>query len=114
MASAAIIGAWEITFGSNGHAMVMFNGRHVVDSPFTVSGDEITFTTLDNSLLFFIANLGVSGSIVFYDSLLPHIASRDEVDRVSTAGYALGYLGGGLLLALNLACIVVALSGVDF
>lgn len=41
---AAIIGAWEITFGSNGHAMVMFNGRHVVDSPFTVSGDEITFT----------------------------------------------------------------------
>ena len=36
---------------------------------------------------------------------MPHIARDDEVDRVSTAGYALGYLGGGVLLALNLAWI---------
>jgi UMF1 family MFS transporter len=36
---------------------------------------------------------------------LPHIASHDEIDRVSTTGYALGYLGGGVLLALNLAWI---------
>jgi UMF1 family MFS transporter len=42
---------------------------------------------------------------VFYDALLPHIAAPDEVDKVSTTGYALGYLGGGLLLALNLALI---------
>ena len=39
---------------------------------------------------------------MFYESLLPHVAREDELDRVSTAGYALGYLGGGLLLALNL------------
>ena len=39
-------------------------------------------------------------------ALLPHIARDDEVDRVSTAGYALGYLGGGVLLAFNLAWIL--------
>ncbi len=55
------------------------------------------------SVLFIFANIGANGSFVFYDSLLPHIARDDEVDRVSTAGYALGYLGGGILLALNLA-----------
>src|SRR3954470_23617896 len=52
--------------------------------------------------LFVISNVGVAGSIVFYDSLLPHIADEDEIDRVSTAGYALGYLGGGALLAVNI------------
>lgn len=57
------------------------------------------------SILFILANIGANGSFVFYDALLPHIARDDEVDRVSTAGYALGYLGGGVLLALNLAWI---------
>ena len=56
--------------------------------------------------LFVIANIGISGSFVFYDSLLPHIASDAEMDRVSSAGYALGYLGGGLLLVLNLLWIM--------
>lgn len=55
--------------------------------------------------LFMLGNIGVYGAFTFYDSLLPHIASTDEVDRVSTAGYAVGYLGGGLLLAVNLAWI---------
>jgi len=55
--------------------------------------------------LFAIANVGATATFVFYDSLLPRIAAPDEVDRVSTAGYALGYVGGGLLLALNLAWI---------
>ena len=56
-------------------------------------------------VLFIIGNVGVAGSIVFYESLLPHIAHGEELDRVSTAGYAIGYLGGGLLLAVNLAMI---------
>ena len=42
---------------------------------------------------------------MFYESLLPHIARPNEIDRVSTAGYAMGYVGGGILLALNLAWI---------
>jgi UMF1 family MFS transporter len=56
--------------------------------------------------LFMVGNVAVSGSIAFYDSLLPHIASDDELDRVSSAGFALGYLGGGLLLLVNLAWIL--------
>jgi UMF1 family MFS transporter len=55
--------------------------------------------------LFMLGNIGVYGTFTFYDSLLPHIARGDELDRVSTAGYAVGYLGGGLLLAINLAWI---------
>ncbi len=54
------------------------------------------------SILFALGNIGAMGSFVFYDSLLPHIASSDEVDKVSTAGYALGYFSGGLVL---IACI---------
>ena len=53
-------------------------------------------------VLFVIGNVGVAGSIVFYESMLPHLASAEELDRVSAAGYAVGYVGGGLLLAINI------------
>lgn len=56
--------------------------------------------------LFAIGNIAVNGSFVFYDSLLPHVAKPDELDRVSTAGYALGYLGGGVLLGVCVAMIL--------
>jgi len=56
--------------------------------------------------LFAVANFGVMGSFVMYESLLPHIAREHEIDRVATGGYAMGYLGGGILLALNLAWIL--------
>ena len=56
-------------------------------------------------VLFVAGNVGVAGSIVFYESLLPHIAGEAELDRVSSAGYAIGYLGGGFLLAINLLMI---------
>ena len=56
--------------------------------------------------IFMIANIGIAASFVFYDSLLPHIAAPDEMDRVSTAAYAIGYLGGGVLLVVNLAWIL--------
>jgi len=55
--------------------------------------------------LYVVALVGGTGCLVFYESLLPHIAAPEEMDRVSTAGYGLGYLGGGLLLTLNLAWI---------
>ena len=55
--------------------------------------------------LFVLSNIGVAGTIVFYDSLLPFVARPEEIDRVSAAGFAVGFLGGGLLLALNLAWI---------
>ena len=56
-------------------------------------------------VLFVIGNVGVAGSIVFYESLLPHLVSERDLDRVSTAGYAVGYMGGGMLLAINLMMI---------
>ena len=57
------------------------------------------------TILFVLSLVGVGGSYVFYESLLPHIARGEEMDRVSTSGYALGYIGGGILLLLNLLWI---------
>jgi UMF1 family MFS transporter len=56
-------------------------------------------------VLFVAGNVGVAGSVVFYESLLPHLVGERDLDRVSSAGYALGYLGGGVLLAINLLMI---------
>jgi UMF1 family MFS transporter len=47
--------------------------------------------------------IGFSGANVFYDALLPSVAPPERVDTVSSLGYALGYLGGGLLFLLNVA-----------
>jgi MFS transporter, UMF1 family len=57
-------------------------------------------------VLFIIANLSFGAAIVFYNAYLPDIASEDERDRVSSYGWAMGYLGGGILLALNLAFFI--------
>jgi UMF1 family MFS transporter len=58
------------------------------------------------SILYVLGELGFSGSIVFYDSLLPHIARPEDMDYVSSKGYAMGYLGGGILLAINIVMIL--------
>ena len=68
----------------------------------TISRGDWTFA----AAVFMIANIGIAASFVFYDSLLPHIAAPEEMDRVSTAAYAMGYLGGGVLLVVNLAWIL--------
>ncbi|WP_423821023.1 MFS transporter [Salinisphaera sp. SPP-AMP-43] len=54
-------------------------------------------------LLFVVASIGFFMAMVFYDSLIVDVAAPAEYDRVSALGYGLGYLGGGLLLALNVA-----------
>ncbi|GAB4579799.1 MAG: hypothetical protein Fur0022_25380 [Anaerolineales bacterium] len=53
-------------------------------------------------LLFIIANLSFGAAIVFYNAYLPDIASEEERDKTSSLGFAMGYIGGGLLLLLNL------------
>ena len=60
------------------------------------------------SALFVLGNLGFAGSLVFYDALLPHVASEENVDQVSSRGFAMGYAGGGILLAINIAMIELA------
>lgn len=53
-------------------------------------------------VLFLLANMAYGASITVYYAYLPDLADADERDAVSTRGWALGYIGGGLLLALNL------------
>jgi UMF1 family MFS transporter len=56
-------------------------------------------------VLYILGTIGFAGSLVFYDALLPHVAEPDEMDMVSSRGYAMGYIGGGLLLLINVAMI---------
>jgi UMF1 family MFS transporter len=67
-----------------------------------LDGDE---TWLLTSVLAIVANVGFSGARLFYNSLLPGITTGDTIDRVSTAGYAMGYFGGGTLLVVALVLI---------
>ena len=57
------------------------------------------------SAIMIIARIGFTGANTFYDALLPHVARPEDQDVVSTRGYAMGYLGGGLLLAINVVMI---------
>ena len=63
-----------------------------------LEGDNYLF----GSLLFIIANVAFGAALVFYNAFLPEIAPPNRRDAVSSQGWAFGYLGGGLLLALNL------------
>ncbi len=56
--------------------------------------------------LVLLGGVSISAAGVFYDALLPGIAAPEEYDRVSSAGYALGYMGGGLLLLLDVLWIL--------
>ena len=101
---APVLGAYADFAGAKKRLLAIFLGVGVISTAAMVqigSGDWLLA-----AVLFVIANIGVSGSFVFYDSLLPHVADDSEMDRVSSAGYALGYLGGGVLLAINLAWIL--------
>lgn len=57
------------------------------------------------SLFFIIGRIGFGGSIIFYDALLPHVARDEDQDWVSSGGFAWGYVGGGILLAVNVVML---------
>src|SRR5215813_15452407 len=63
---------------------------------------------LFGGLLFIVANVGFGASIVFYNAFLPEVATEDQTDKVSSRGFAYGYLGGALLLVLNLLMVLRA------
>ena len=69
---------------------------------FFVTGPEHLTLTI---VLYILGTIGFAGSLVFYDSLLPHVAKPEDIDKVSSRGYALGYIGGGLLLLINVLMI---------
>lgn len=60
---------------------------------------------LFGAAMFIFANLSYGASIVFYNAYLPDITTEDQRDKVSSRGFAWGYMGGGLLLALNLILV---------
>ena len=62
--------------------------------------------------MFMLANVGFAGCLVFYNTFLPHIAPRELLDDVSSRGFAYGYVGGGLLLAVHLV-MILATRGTD-
>ena len=71
---------------------------------FFVSGHRY----LMGGLLLIVANVGFGASIVLYNSFLNDITTEDLRDKVSSRGFAMGYLGGGLLLATNFALVAAA------
>lgn len=79
-------------------ALFAYIGALATAAMYFVQGNDY----LLGGVLFLIANLGFGASVVFYNAFLPDIATVDERDHVSSMGWAIGYLGGGLLLALNL------------
>ncbi|GAB3082984.1 MFS transporter [Micromonospora schwarzwaldensis] len=58
-------------------------------------------------VLFLIANISFGAAVVVYNSFLPQLGGPDDRDAISSRGWAIGYLGGGLLLALNLVAVTV-------
>jgi UMF1 family MFS transporter len=91
---APVLGAYADVAGAKKRLLALFLGLGVLTTAMMVQIGRGDWWLA--AVLFVLANIGVSGSFVFYDSLLPHIARPDEMDRVSSAGYAVGYLGGGL------------------
>jgi MFS transporter, UMF1 family len=71
---------------------------------FFLEGTDYLF----GGLLFVIANLAFGAAEAIYNSFLPEIAPPEDRDAVSSKGFALGYIGGGLLLALNLVLFLNA------
>jgi MFS transporter, UMF1 family len=69
--------------------------------PMVAQGDWISAV-----VLFLVANLGFSGGMTFYDSLLCSISKPKDMEFKSALGYALGYLGGGLLFLLNIIMVM--------
>jgi UMF1 family MFS transporter len=79
-------------------ALFAYVGAGATAAMFFLKGPAYLFA----GVLFLIANTAFGASVVVYNSFLPEIAAPEDRDAVSSKGWAIGYLGGGLLLALNL------------
>ncbi|MFI2651554.1 MFS transporter [Micromonospora fulviviridis] len=87
--------------------------RLLAAAAFTGAGATIAFAfvTGDRYLLggalFLVANISFGAAVVVYNSFLPQLGGPDDRDAISSRGWAIGYLGGGLLLALNLVAVTM-------
>ena len=100
-----IVGAIADRSSHKKHVMALFAwaGSIAAAGMFFVQGANWQL----GAALLFVANLCLGSSLVVYDAILCQIAAPDERDRVSSRGWALGYLGGGILLAVNLGVVTV-------
>lgn len=111
--SAAMI-AVALVSPSLGYVADVFSAKKRLLAGFTFTGALASFALawvqpgqwLLAGLLFVLGSFSFYVGNIFYEALLPHIADDQEIHRVSNSGYAVGYTGGGILLALNLAWIM--------
>ena len=88
-----------------------FGGAIFASTFYFANSGDVLFTLA----IYFLAQLGATGSNVFYDSVLKDITTDDTIDSVSARGYALGYLGGGTDLILSFVIILLGpdMLGID-
>jgi len=102
--SAPLLGALADYTGSRKRLLCCFAGLGVCTTAcFGLNGDD---TWVLAAVLFVLASVGFAGANVFYEALLPGIVPANQLDEVSARGYAYGYLGGGILLTLNVAWVL--------
>lgn len=101
-----VLGAIADFRGSKKLFMAFFVALGVISTAFLFVVDQPEEWLL-TCILYILGTIGFAGSLVFYDALLPHVANPDEIDQVSSRGYAMGYIGGGLLLLINVAMIFI-------
>ena len=96
---APVLGAISDYTGGKKRYVTFFAALGIVGTGlFAFLGDD---TYILGTILFIVGNVGFAGANIFYESLLPHIAQKDDIDQISTRGYAMGYVGGGILLIIN-------------
>ncbi|MBM0225757.1 MFS transporter [Micromonospora sp. ATA51] len=84
-------------------AIAAFTGAGATTAFAFVAGERY----LLGGALFLVANISFGAAVVVYNSFLPQLGGPDERDGISSRGWAIGYLGGGLLLALNLVAVTM-------
>ena len=96
---APVLGAIADAGNSKKRLLLIFAGLGILMSAglYFVAQHE----TLLALSLFALSIIGFSGSVIFYDALIIGICEKDSYDKVSTFGFALGYLGGGILFAFD-------------
>ncbi len=101
---APVLGAWADKKARHKSLMTWFclaGGSATAGLALTGQGDYLAA-----ALLFAVGNIGFAGANIFYNAYLPLLADPGETDRLSARGYAFGYVGGGLLLALAFLLII--------
>ena len=96
---APLLGAVSDRSGNRKSLLFVFTGIGVISTALLAAPGEGQWFFA--AMVFFFSLIGFNGAIVFYDAMLPEAAEGDSADFVSSLGYSLGYLGGGILFAVN-------------